>query len=40
MRRYGTPAEFAAVVAVLASKPALYVAGSMIRVGEGAFKGL
>jgi 3-oxoacyl-[acyl-carrier protein] reductase len=40
MRRYGTPEEFAAVVAFLASAPASYVTGSMIRVDGGAIKGL
>ena len=40
MRRYGTPEEFAAVVAFLAGQPASYVTGSMIRVDGGAIKGL
>ncbi|MCW6508310.1 SDR family oxidoreductase [Lichenifustis flavocetrariae] len=39
-KRYGTPEEFAAVVAFLASAPASYVTGSMIRVDGGATKGL
>lgn len=38
--RYGTPDEFAAVVAFLAGAPASYVTGSMIRVDGGAIKGL
>lgn len=40
MRRYGTPEEFAAVVVFLASGPASYVTGSMIRVDGGAIKSL
>lgn len=38
--RYGTPEEFAAVVAFLASAPASYVTGSMVRVDGGAIRGL
>ena len=38
--RYGTPEEFAAVVAFLASAPAAYVTGSMIRVDGGLIRGL
>lgn len=38
--RYGTPEEFAAVVAFLAGAPAAYVTGSMIRVDGGLTKGL
>ena len=34
-RRYGTPAEFAAVVAFLASAPASYVTGEQIRCDGG-----
>jgi len=33
--RYGTPEEFAAVVAFLASAPAAYVTGSLVRVDGG-----
>jgi 3-oxoacyl-[acyl-carrier protein] reductase len=33
--RYGTPAEFGAVAAFLASEPAAYITGSMIRVDGG-----
>jgi 3-oxoacyl-[acyl-carrier protein] reductase len=39
-KRYGTPEEFAAVVAFLAGAPASYVTGSMIRVDGGAIKGI
>ncbi len=39
-RRYGTPEEFAAVVAFLAGEPASYVTGGMIRVDGGAIKGI
>ena len=39
-RRYGTPEEFAAVMAFLAGAPAAYVTGSMIRVDGGAIKSL
>lgn len=38
--RYGTPEEFAAVVAFLAGVPAAYVTGSMVRVDGGAIKSL
>lgn len=36
--RYGQPAEFAAVVAFLASAPAAYVTGSLVRVDGGLIK--
>ena len=39
-KRYGTPEEFAAVVTFLASGPASYVTGGMIRVDGGATRGL
>lgn len=38
--RYGTPEEFAAVVAFLASVPASYVTGSMVRVDGGAIRSI
>lgn len=38
--RYGTPEEFAAMVAFLAGVPAAYVTGSMIRVDGGLIRGL
>lgn len=38
--RYGTPEEFAAVVAFLASAPASYVTGSMVRVDGGAIRSI
>lgn len=39
-KRYGTPAEFAAVTVFLASEPAGYVTGSMIRVDGGLTKSI
>jgi len=38
--RYGTPEEFAAVVAFLASAPAAYVTGSLVRVDGGLIKSI
>lgn len=38
-RRYGTPAEFAAVVAFLASRQAAYVTGEQVRVDGGLVAG-
>ncbi|MEM6946087.1 MAG: SDR family oxidoreductase, partial [Pseudomonadota bacterium] len=38
--RYGTPAEFAAVAAFLASEQASYITGSQIRVDGGAIRSL
>jgi 3-oxoacyl-[acyl-carrier protein] reductase len=38
--RYGTPEEFAAVVAFLASQQASYVTGSMMRVDGGAIRSI
>ena len=38
--RYGTPEEFAAVVAFLAGVPAAYVTGSMVRVDGGAIRSI
>ncbi|WEK03461.1 MAG: SDR family oxidoreductase [Candidatus Devosia phytovorans] len=38
--RYGTPEEFAAVVAFLASAPASYVTGSLVRVDGGAIRSI
>ena len=40
LRRYGQPAEFGRVVAMLASEGASYVTGSVIRVDGGAVMGL
>ena len=37
-KRYGTPEEFAAVTVFLASEPAGYVTGSMIRIDGGLIK--
>ncbi|MFF3571953.1 SDR family oxidoreductase [Nocardia jiangxiensis] len=38
--RYGDPAEYAAVVAFLASAPAAYITGSVVRVDGGLIAGL
>ncbi len=39
-RRYGRPEEFAAVVVFLASAPAAYVTGSMVRIDGGLIKSI
>jgi 3-oxoacyl-[acyl-carrier protein] reductase len=38
--RYGTPEEFAAVIAFLAGRPASYVTGSLVRVDGGAIRSI